>query len=75
MLIGCAAQRVQSRWCAETLCMEKSSTHGREDPVGGHKEKPLLISFGVIQDHLYVVRRTQHENEKSSAKKAASVEA
>ena len=26
---------------------------------GGHKEKPLLISFGVIQDHLYVVRRTQ----------------
>ena len=76
MLIGCAAQRVQSRWCAETLCMEKSSTHGREDPAGGtYKEKPLLISFGVIQDHLYGVRRTQHENEKSSAKKAASVEA
>ena len=53
MLIGCAAQRVQSRWCAETLCMEKSSTHGREDPAGGtYKEKPLLMSFGVIQDHL-----------------------
>ena len=39
------------------------------------EEEPLLISFGVIQDHLYVVQRTQHENEKSSAKKAASVEA
>ena len=53
MLIGCAAQQVQSRWRAETLCMEKSSTHGREDPAGGtYKEKPLLISFGVIQDHL-----------------------
>ena len=42
---------------------------------GGHKEKPLLISLGVIQDHLYVVRGTQHENEKSSAKKVLSVDA
>ena len=42
---------------------------------GGHKEKPLLIIFGVIQDHLYVVQQTQHENEKRSAKKVPSVEA
>ena len=38
---------------------------------GGDKEKPLLISFGVIQGHLYVVRL----GAQSSAEKAASVEA
>ena len=48
MLIGCAAQRVQSRWCAETLCMEKSSTHGREDPAWGDIKRTLLLGAIVL---------------------------